>query len=53
MSLQPFVVALLVAGAAGSCEMVVLVADHAGYHILGGDWLLGCPRIYQSLFSPG
>ena len=41
--LQHFVVALLGAGAVGSCGVVVLVAGHAG---LVCDWPLGRPRIF-------
>ena len=42
MPLQHFVVALLGAGAIGSCGVVVLVAGHAG---LVCNWPLGCPGI--------
>ena len=42
--LQHFVVALLGAGAVGSCGVVVLVAGHAG---LVCNWLLGCSGIFQ------
>ena len=45
MLLRHFVVALLGAGAIGSCGVVVLVAGHAG---LVCNWLLGCPGIFRS-----
>ena len=50
MPLQHFVVALLGAGAVGSCEVVVLVAGHAG---LVCNWPLGCPGIFQLCGWPG
>ena len=43
--LQHFVIALLGAGAVGSCGVVVLVAGHTG---LVCDWPLGCPGIFWS-----
>ena len=42
-SLRHFVVAQLSMGAVGSCEVVVLVAGHAG---LVCNWLLCCPGIF-------